>query len=142
MSSQKPTTATNEKGQRQRVPFGGPRRRQEVHKKDPNYHYRYINDVEDRVQRALAGGYEFVTKKEVGDISVGDPDIANQSTGIDSRVVKKYRDHTAYLMKIKKEYWLEDQAAKQREVDEIDEAIYKSGEKVPKSYGLDVNYKR
>ena len=130
-----------EEGRRNRVPFGAHRRRLAVHKKDENYVYYWFNDTQDRLQRALAAGYEFATRKMVGD--VGDLDVNNQNSDLNSKVSKKINETlTTYLMRIKKEFYDEDQALKQLEADKVDEAIFGGGaDKVPKSYGLDVKYK-
>lgn len=132
-----------DKGRRDRVPFGGHRRRLEVHNKDPNYVYYWFNDSQDRIARALGAGYEFVNKKDLGK-DVGDKDVNNGTSSLDTRVSKKVgEDLTVYLMRIKREYWEQDQAAKQKEADLIDHAIQGgSSSQVPHSYGLDVHYKR
>lgn len=131
-----------EQGRRERVPFGVNRRRLAVHKKDPNYVYYWFNDTEDRLQRARAAGYEHVTKKMLGDTNVGDLDVNNQNSDINSNVSKRVNATlTTYLMRIKKEDWDEDQALKQLAADQIDHAIYGGGaDKVQNSYGLDVKY--
>lgn len=132
----------NKQGRRDRVPFGGHRRRLHVSYKQDGYVYRWFNDVQDRIQRALDAGYEFVQKKEAG--QVGDPDAGNRPDGLDSRVSKRVNENlTCYLMKIKEEYWSEDQEIKQKEADAIDEAIFGGGaDKVPNSYGLKIKYGR
>lgn len=133
---------SDDKGRRDRVPFGSHRRRLAVHKKDPGYVYYWFNDTEDRLQRALAAGYEFVTRKMLGGTDVGDKDVNNQNQSLDSRVSKRVNGSlTTYLMRIKKEFYEEDQAAKQKDADEVDKAIFSGGaDKVQNSYGLDVRY--
>lgn len=130
-----------EEGRRSRVAFGAHRRRLAVGKKDPNYVYYWFNDQQDRLQRAQAAGYEFCTKKMVGDI--GDLDVNNQNTDLNSRVSKRVNETLViYLMRISRKFWEEDQAAKQMEADAVDEAIYGGGsDRVPNSYGLEVKYK-
>jgi hypothetical protein len=132
-----------DKGQRERVPFGSHRRRLYVGKTDPKYVYHWFNDTQDRLQRAVDAGYEYVTKKTMkGD--VGDRDVGNQNTSLDSRVSKRINDVlTAYLMRIKREFWEEDQKVKQLSADAVDEAIFGGGsDRVQNSYGLDVKYNR
>jgi len=137
-------TPETERGQRARVPFGGNRRRLHVHKKDKGYVYYWFNDTQDRLQRAEEAGYEYVTKKQLGETDVGDTDVNNQNSNLNSRVSKKVNEKlTTYLMRIKEEFWNEDQALKQLNADEVDKAIFGGGaDKVKNSYGLDVKYQR
>ena len=136
-------TASNRKTttkKRDRVPFGGPRQRLTINEQDKNYHYYWFNDTEDRIERALAAGYEFVKK---GTVEVGDKDVHNQDSDLGSKVSKQLRDFRIYLMRIPLEFYEEDQQAKQLEADKIDQSIYGGGaDKVPHSYGLDVRFKR
>jgi hypothetical protein len=71
-----------------------------------NWYYRWVNDIDERLQVFKNAGYEFVAKTEVK--SLGDPTI-DASKGTDSRVRKGVGGgRVAYLMKlpieIKKEY--------------------------------------
>lgn len=133
-----------DKGQRERVPFGSHRRRLYVGKTDPKFVYHWFNDTQDRLQRAIDAGYEFVTKKMMNGKDVGDRDVGNQNTSLDSRTSKRINEVlTAYLMRIKREYWEEDQKVKQLAADAVDEAIFGGGaDRVQHSYGLDVKYNR
>ena len=88
--------------------------------KDPNYVYRFVNDTGSRIDQMKQAGYEIVTDDNliVGDSRVSDP----SSQGSAKRVISK--DGTvSYLMRQKKEYYEEDQAAKQAHNDEIEEAM-------------------
>lgn len=127
---------------RARTPFNGERLRLSVGNKEDGYHYHWFNDTQDRISRALGAGYEFVEKIDAG--SIGDPDVGNKPDGLGSRVSKRITEKlTCYLMRIKQEFYDEDQKLKQLEADEIDEAIFQGGRgKVGNSYGLDVRYKR
>jgi len=106
--------------------------------------YYWFNDTQDRLQRAEEAGYEYVTKKQLGETDVGDTDVNNQNSNLNSRVSKKVNEKlTTYLMRIKEEFWNEDQALKQLNADEVDKAIFGGGaDKVKNSYGLDVKYQR
>lgn len=85
---------------------------------------RWINDIGGRIRDALDGGYQFTEDKnaKVGD----DP---QQPQGMGSAVNIRVGTHEdgspmmAYLMTIDKELYEEDQADKQKVVDEIDRAI-------------------
>ena len=88
--------------------------------KDPNYIYRYVNDTGSRVSNFQSAGYEFVDDKElvVGDSRVFDP----SDVGSTKRVTSN--DGTvSYLMRTKKEYYEEDQAAKAALNDETEKAM-------------------
>ena len=136
-ASNRKTTTTKK---RQRVPFGGPRQRLTINEQDPNFHYCWMNDTEDNIERALAAGYEFVKK---GTVEVGDKDVHNQDSDLNSRVSKQLRDFAVYLMRQPIEFHLEDQKLSQLEADKVDESIYGGGaDKVVNSYGLDVRFKR
>ena len=89
---------------------------------------RYVNDVGDRLQRYLDGGYVFADKtKRFANGETGD-DVTNTNTDMGSRVSlivdKTARTNSApvraYLMYIKKELYNEDQANKMNGVDKID----------------------
>lgn len=90
--------------------------------KDPNYVYRFVNDTGSRIDQMKQAGYEIVEDDSliVGDSRVSDP----SSQGSAKRVISK--DGTvSYLMRQKKEYYEEDQAAKQAHNDEIEAAMKK-----------------
>jgi hypothetical protein len=133
----------NEKGARDRVPFGGPRRRLSVPVRDDGFVYHWFNDVQDRIERAKEAGYEHVTNKMLKSKTTGDTDVNNQNNNLNSAVSKRVNETlTTYLMRIKEEYWKEDFALKQEAADAVDEAIFGGGSSgVPNSYGLDVKYR-
>ena len=115
----------------ERVPLGIKRSKLEVKDQDPAYMYRWINDVGGRVLDAQNGGYEFVT-----DAKVGEGDIANRNASAGNRVSRvvgttdRGNAITAYLMRIRKEFYQDDQAAKKRQLDELDKAL-KAGQSKP-----------
>lgn len=90
-----------------------------VANKDPNFEYRFVNDDGDRVQELIDRGYEVVTKSEtkVGDKRVdggsSEGSIASVNSGEGKRVI---------LMKQRKEFYEEDQAIKQGEIDKLEQA--------------------
>lgn len=88
--------------------------------KDDNYHYRVVNDMGDRISQFLDAGYELV---DASDVRVGDKQI-NQTTPEGTKAQVSVGNGTkAYVMRIKKEYFKEDQAAKQAEVNRLEESI-------------------
>ena len=93
-----------------------------VEGQDPDYKYRVVNDTGDRVLQLQEMGYEVVTDKtvKVGDRRVAVPTAEGTpvkvSVGKDANGSPQY----AYVMRIKKEYWDEDQKAKQEVIDETE----------------------
>lgn len=88
--------------------------------KDPDFVYRVVNDVGARVSQMQAAGYEIVTDDgiTIGESRVSDP---NQ-LGSSKRVLSK--DGTvSILMRQKREWWEEDQKAKQQQIDEQESAM-------------------
>lgn len=88
--------------------------------KDPEFQYRFVNDIGSRIHQMKEAGYELVTDDDmvVGEARVSDP----SAQGSAKRVVNK--DGTiSYLMKQKKEWYDEDQAAKQAHVDELEQSM-------------------
>lgn len=106
---------------KQRTPVGGPRNILTVANKDPNYVYRFVKDEPGRIDLFKEGGYEVVTQPtEVGDSAV------NRHSQLGSAVTVVRGTSTLVLMRIPKEWYDEDQASKQEEIDAL-EATMRSG---------------
>ena len=88
--------------------------------KDPNYVYRFVNDTGSRVANFQSAGYEFVEDK---DLVVGDSRVFDPSDLGSAKRVTSNDGTTSYLMRIKKEYYEEDQAAKAALINEIEQAM-------------------
>lgn len=88
--------------------------------KDPNYAYRFVNDTGSRIENFKQAGYELVTTDEltVGDARVFD----NTDLGSTKRVISN-DGTTSYLMRIKKEWYEEDQNAKAALINEQEKAM-------------------
>ena len=91
-----------------------------VHNKKADKVYRWVKDVDDRLYRFKQAGWEFVTDKGT---EVGEPTV-NASKEAGSVIVKRSAADELYLMCIDKDWYLEDQEAKQKEVDEMERAMY------------------
>lgn len=90
----------------------------------PGYRLRFVNDVEDRVEQMKELGYEPVQSHEL----LHDPD-ASEASQIGSIVSKSARGGMkGVLMKIKEEWYEENQADKQAEVDEREKSLLKEAE--------------
>jgi len=104
-----------------RVPFSGPRKKLDViwadKKSAEAYVARWVNDQGNRIQDALAAGYDFVLQEEIAGVGVSDVHSGNTDIGSRvSRVVGRTNTNDsirAYLMKIEKGFYDEDQLAKE-----------------------------
>ena len=88
--------------------------------KDPNYVYRFVNDTGSRIHNFQAAGYEFVSD---ADMKVGDSRVFDPSDNSSNKRVISNDGTTSYLMRIKKEFYDEDQAAKATLNDETEQAM-------------------
>lgn len=111
----------NSKAERvRRSSINGTRNRLNVNTKDPNFVYRIVNDVDNRIQDFMEMGYELVdnANTKVGDKRVDNP--TKEGTPVKISVGQGVQ---AYLMRQKKEYFEEDQKAKADRIDETESAI-------------------
>lgn len=116
----------------ERIPVSGARNILTVTGIDTeNYIQRWVNDVDDRIERFKQGGWEFVTD----DVNVGDR-VADTSKS-DGTIISKYvgANRTAYLMQIKREWFEEDQATKAKAVKESEEALFQAEKNGEGRYG-------
>jgi hypothetical protein len=124
--------------QRRRSVFNGTSQKLSVNKLIPGYHLHVFNDSADgRLQQALDSGYEFVSPEEVGGVS---SNVVDHNTDIGAKVrylvgSSESGPSYAYLMKIKQEWFDEDQVELQRRNDETDHAI-KGGKLVTSGEGF------
>jgi len=94
----------------------------------------WVNDNPGRLEKLKLAGYEHVESAQVGDVGV---DGSHNEEGVVSRDMGK--GVTAYLMRQRREYFDEDQAAKQARIDETVQSLrrdkVKSTESTDGSYG-------
>jgi len=105
-----------------RVPINGVRNVLTVQGKDPAFEYRIVNDEGDRVAQFESQGYEIVSDQT---IKVGDRRVANPTKEGAAVQVSVGNGVKAYVMRIKKEFYAEDQASKQARVNEQEAAMKK-----------------
>lgn len=112
------TTNRPDRSKATRVPLGS-RARLSFNNLEEGYMYRVINDVDDRIKRAEAAGYEFVESDDkLGDVRVAD------ASKMGAKVSKPVGNNvTGYLMRIKKEWYDEDQQLKQKQIDSTESAM-------------------
>lgn len=93
----------------------------------PGYHLHWMRGDAQRINQALAGGYEFVEKDEVALNTFGVADDPEDAEGSDlgSRIsVFGGNDGSRlYLMKIKLEYWNEDRKAESDRQEKVAELL-------------------
>jgi hypothetical protein len=84
-----------------------------------NFFHRVITDKDDRLDRALEAGYEFVEAEgKLGDVRVAEGTVPG------AKVAKPVGNgETGYLMRIPREFYNEDQAAKAAEVNKIEKSM-------------------
>lgn len=129
-----PTPVVRER--RKRTPVAGARDVLTVNGKDPNYHYRWVVDSPGRVQRFQDGGWDVVSEDhEIGQATV------DKSTKVGSAITKASGDgRTLVLMRILKEWFNEDQEAKNQRLDAL-EASMRQEAKEGRYGGIDISRK-
>jgi hypothetical protein len=119
-----------------RTPINGVRNVLTVQGKDPDFEYRIVNDEGDRVAQFESMGYEVVTDQNV---KVGDRRIANPTKEGSPVQVSVGGGVKGYVMRIKKDWYAEDQASKQSRVNETEEAMKKDARKNADYGKLDIS---
>jgi hypothetical protein len=123
-----PSTEKAKTTRRNRGAFNGTRGKLQVGKDIPGYHLYFFNDEPGRVQAALDAGWEFVSPEEVGYASTN---VTNRNVDLGDRVsvVGGKNDQgmpqQQILLKIRQDWWEEDQIEIQRRNDKTDAAIRK-----------------
>jgi hypothetical protein len=120
MAIEKLNPASPPKGdaERKRIPMSVPVQRLEA-PEIPGYHLHWFTGSPERLQRAIDGGYEFVDEREmkINNVSIGGESTRSGNTDMGSRVSvvsgqevgKDGQPTRLILMKIKQEWWEEDQ---------------------------------
>jgi hypothetical protein len=113
-------TAASASAQRpRRTPIGG-RNILTVQGKDANFEYRIVNDSGDRIQQFLDAGYELV---DASTVQVGDKRV-NAATPVGSKAqVSVGKGEKAFVMRIPKEFYIEDQLTKKARIDALEHSI-------------------
>jgi hypothetical protein len=114
--SEKDAIAKSPRGRTSRTPIGT-RNVLTVKGQDPNYVYRVVNDEDGRIEQFKEAGYEEVLAK---DVKVGDKRI-NATTPEGSVAQMSVGSGTkAIVMRIRRDWYEEDQALKQKQVDKTE----------------------
>lgn len=112
-----------------RVPVGGNRSKLTIPDriKDPNFVYRWIVDEDGRFEVCKEAGYEVVEDPNV-EVGEGSVDHARFPGNAVVKAVGRTRNSlngTAVLMRIHKDYYNEDQQAKEDEIQETEQAMFR-----------------
>lgn len=121
-----PTSATDGRTRKRRNTFNGTEAKISVRQQIEGYHLHVFTDVGGRIQEALDNGYEFVTPIEVGGVS---ENVVSRNGDLGERI--RYlvnpraegSEQYGYLMKIRQEWYEEDQAELQAKNNTIDSSI-------------------
>lgn len=105
------------------------RNRLDVKDQDPNFQYRIVNDTDDRIEAFKAAGYEVVERPgKTSDARVDTP------ANVGSSMISVGGGKKAVVMRIRKDWYQEDQKVKQNAIAETEKSIkqsaksYKSGD--------------
>lgn len=121
-----------------RAPINGTRNVLNVKGKEEGFQYRFVNDADNRVQDFMERGWEVV---DAPSISVGDKRVAVPTAEGTVKHIPVGNGTKAVLMRITDEFYREDQAAKQADVDHSEETIKQSA-RGNSDYGkLEINRK-
>lgn len=105
--------------------------------KEPGYEYRVVNDTGDRIQEFLDNGWELV---KASSVRIGDKRLDGAKADGTNAQARLGKGETGFVLRIKEEYYQEDQAAKQAYVAKTEDTM--KGEAQNGTYGkLDLNAK-
>ena len=128
MSNKSASRAQNRMKREDRVPVGGMRDIMSVRFKETGYQYRWITDESEngsRIYKYERGGWEFApAHTPEGKLIIGDRAVY-KATDKDEEMVRLSvgQGQFAFLMRIKDEWYLEDQRIKEDEILEMERGI-------------------
>ena len=120
------TPASDGATRKRRNTFNGTEAKLSVRQQIPGYHLHVLTDAGSRIQEAMDSGYEFVRPEEVGGVS---ENVVSRNGDLGERI--RYlvnpraqgTEQYGYLMKIRQEWYEEDQAELQAKNNRIDASI-------------------
>jgi hypothetical protein len=116
------TTKKETVERKQRIPVSGPRDILTIADKDPNYVYRWVKDLPGRIQRFLDAGYEIVNHEA----TVGQRAVDSGSR-VGTAVTRLDGGNTLVAMRQLREWYNEDQEAKQTQLNAMEDALRGEG---------------
>lgn len=122
MSNRSQARAESKNARRERRPLGTARQKLEVEDRDEAYRYRWI--LEERTRFAIQGGYEPVlTSGDEYNRESEEHNDMSSWTAVQAGKTESGKPRMQYLMRIRREWYEEDQKSKQAELDKVDAAI-------------------
>jgi len=122
-----------------RVPVSGMRDIMTVLNKEEGYAYRWVTDIDEkgsRIYKYKRGGWEMSPLETTeGEIIVGEEAVFRTENKEDIIRLHVGAGQFAYLMRIKKEWYDEDQKAKADAIDEVEATITRTGSSTGESFG-------
>lgn len=91
-----------------------------VDRKEDGYHYRFVNDTNDRVEAFTQNGWELV---KASDAKIGTKRVEKASPEGSVATASVGGGAKAVLMRINEDWYKEDQAAKQIEIDRLEQTM-------------------
>lgn len=116
-------TSPAREGRVRRTPIGR-RNRLTIENRDPTYHYRIVNDVDGRVQDLLDQDYEIDTTAKVGDKRIDNPTPLGSA-----KLISVGGGTKAIVMRKRRDWHEEDQAEKQKAIDELEATMNEAARK-------------
>lgn len=123
MATEKDTVSKAPKGRVKRTSIAQ-RNVLSVANKDPAFEYRIVNDVGDRIAAFEDAGYEV---EDADAVRVGDKRVERISSEGTKAQVAVGKGDKAYVMKIPKEFYQEDQDAKLQRLRQLEDTMKTSG---------------
>ena len=99
---------------------------------EEGYYYHVVNDKEGRVERLKNRGFEVVEHN--GKVSMGDANAQQGGTTVQT-TANDTDGSKAILMRIPQEFKNEDDAFRQKQIDESEKALYRQAENEQGRYG-------
>ena len=122
-----PEVTTSEASARPRRAPLGKRNRLNVQNKEPGYQYRIVNDIDDRVDQLTAEDWEIVPNARVG--AIGNRQVDGATSLGSQPYISVGKGVKATVMRKRDEWKKEDDAIKQREIDELEETTRQDAKK-------------
>ncbi len=123
----------------ERVPVSGMRDIMTVLNKEEGYEYRWVNDIDEKGSRIFKykrGGWDMAPlQTPEGELTVGEEAVFRTEGKEDIVRLHVGAGQFAYLMRIKKEWYDEDQKAKQDAIDEVEATIAGTGSSTGENFG-------
>lgn len=125
-AEQPATPAVDGATRKRRNTFNGTEAKLSVRQQIPGYHLHVLTDAGSRIQEAMDSGYEFVRPEEVGGVS---ENVVSRNGDLGERIRflvnprAQGSEQYGYLMKIRQEWYEEDQAELQAKNNRIDASI-------------------